>query len=56
MPMFESGMRLLHFAILEVWRKMVGGFDFVISNSQDFLGVNLVCVLGFVVLSNRDLN
>lgn len=30
--MFESDARLLHFAILVVWRKMLGGFDFVISN------------------------
>lgn len=50
--MFESAVRLLHFTILVVWRKILGGFGFVISNSQDCLGMNLVCVLGFAVLSN----
>lgn len=50
--MFESYVRLLHFAVLAVWRKMLGGFGFLINNSQDFLGINLVCVLGFAVLSN----
>lgn len=51
-PVFESDVRLLHFAILVVWRKILGEFGFVISNSQDFLGINLVCILGFTVLSN----
>lgn len=32
--MFESDTRPLCFAILEVWRKMPGGFVFVINNSQ----------------------
>lgn len=49
---FESDVRLLHFAILEVWGKMPGGFGFVINNSQDFLGIILVCVLEFAALSN----
>lgn len=50
--MFKSDVRLLHFAILVVWRKILGGFGIVISNRQDCLGINLVCVLGFAVLSN----
>lgn len=50
--MFESDVRLLRFAILAVWRKILGEFGFVISNSQVFLDINLVCILGFAVLSN----
>lgn len=49
--MFESDVSLLHFAILVIWRKMLGGFGFVVSNSQGFLGINPVCVLGFAVLN-----
>lgn len=30
--MFESDVRLLHFVILVVWRKMLGGVGFMISN------------------------
>lgn len=32
--MLESDARLLHFAILGVWRKMLGGFGFEVNNSQ----------------------
>lgn len=34
LPMFESDARPLHFAIPGVWRKMLGGFGFVVNNSQ----------------------
>lgn len=32
--MFQNDARQLHFAILGVWGKMLGGFVFVINNSQ----------------------